>query len=316
MAYSTKCCNFISASNQYIDYGNIYDYERTDSFSWSFWMKSAWTTTKQYLISKQQGGTPNGWAIFTSSAWVQDIQFELTNTTTTNSLVVAGDMHYIYARDGGWHHVVVTYAGTSVSAGVKIYYDSVSVTISGITSTLSATIKNSATMRIGAVQTGFPTGCYSGLVDDVAAYNRVLTQIEVRDIYNLKGPGDLSTLSTWGACTGWWKMGDGDTYPTILDNTASGHNGTMTNMTAGNLISPSASVQNASQNPKNSLVSRPRDASPSAVGSGVVRTYQKRARDLGQPSYFTEWVTNDRFDLPPTAAPVGPWGDIVILAEW
>ena len=34
---------------------------------------------------------------------------------------------------------------------------------------------------------------------------------------------------------GWWRMGDGDTYPTLLDNSTNGHNATMTEMSASNI---------------------------------------------------------------------------------
>ena len=36
---------------------------------------------------------------------------------------------------------------------------------------------------------------------------------------------------------GWWRMVDGDTFPTILDNSNNSNNGTMTNMASGDIES-------------------------------------------------------------------------------
>ena len=33
----------------------------------------------------------------------------------------------------------------------------------------------------------------------------------------------------------YWRMGDGDTFPTILDNSSNSNNATMTNMDAGDI---------------------------------------------------------------------------------
>ena len=34
----------------------------------------------------------------------------------------------------------------------------------------------------------------------------------------------------------WWRMGDGDTFPTLTDNGSGGNDGTMTNMSSGNIV--------------------------------------------------------------------------------
>ena len=84
--------------------------------------------------------------------------------------------------------------------------------------------------EIGASTSG---GVYSnGAIDEVAIFSTELSASDVTSIYNSGVPNDLSSLSP----ISWWRMGDGDTFPTLTDNGSGGNNGTMTNMTSGNII--------------------------------------------------------------------------------
>lgn len=65
-----------------------------------------------------------------------------------------------------------------------------------------------------------------------------------------------------------------------------------------------------------SLACRPRSAGTINLGRSSI-VYDKRARDLGSPGViFTHWQSSDIDSLPPATAPVGPWGEIVILGKW
>ena len=57
---------------------------------------------------------------------------------------------------------------------------------------------------------------------------------EASEICNFCQPFDLASHSAVANLVGYWRMGDGDTFSTISDN-ASSYDGTMTNMTAGNI---------------------------------------------------------------------------------
>ena len=71
---------------------------------------------------------------------------------------------------------------------------------------------------------------------DVVRFDKAAAGTEVSDIYNSGAPLDLTTLSSNTNLQSWWRMGDGDTYPTITDNKGS-VNGTMTNMESGDIVS-------------------------------------------------------------------------------
>ena len=73
---------------------------------------------------------------------------------------------------------------------------------------------------------------YNGLLDEVAVFNSELSASNVTSIYNSGSPADLTSLSP----VSWWRNGDGDTFPTLTDNGSGSNNGTMTNMTSGDIV--------------------------------------------------------------------------------
>ena len=116
---------------------------------------------------------------------------------------------------------------------MKIYIDGTSDTLT-TSGSLSATIASSATtpFLLGALSTA-PSLPMNAALDEVAVFNTELSASAVTTIYNSGVPNDLTGTS---GLVSWYRMGDGDTFPTITDNTGS-NNGTMTNMSSGNFIS-------------------------------------------------------------------------------
>ena len=112
----------------------------------------------------------------------------------------------------------------------KIYVNGVSQTL-----TLSGTGGNVAYLVSGGVAAigAFRNRNFVGAIDELSAYNTALSASAVTTIYNSGVPNDLTGTS---GLVSWWRMGDGDTFPTITDNQGS-NDGTMTNMSSGNFIS-------------------------------------------------------------------------------
>ena len=73
---------------------------------------------------------------------------------------------------------------------------------------------------------------FQGNVDELAAITSALSASDVSDVYNGGDPTNLRTFSP----VGWWRMGDGDTFPTITDHGSGGNDGTMTNMLSGDIV--------------------------------------------------------------------------------
>src|SRR5690606_621415 len=68
---------------------------------------------------------------------------------------------------------------------------------------------------------------YDGYMDEVSIWNKALSEVEVRTLYRNRGPSNLLEEMPVGNLVGYWKMGDGDTFPTILDYGPYGLDGTM-----------------------------------------------------------------------------------------
>jgi hypothetical protein len=233
--------------NEYVNFGDVFNFERTDSFSVSCWFR---TTAGGFLLGRQENAVPTGWLLQVGAATgtpsLGVVRFELNNTWTTNNLVMETTTTW---ADGSWHHLCVTYDGSSSPSGVLIYIDGSSQTLSTVYSNLTATILNGADFYIGDRELDQGAKPFNGLVDEVSIYNATLSPSEVDDIFNGGSPPDLGSLSSASDLLGWWRMGDGDSFPTIsgqfaggaafptiVDESVNSNDGTMINMTAADNV--------------------------------------------------------------------------------
>ena len=146
--------------------------------------------------------------------------------------------------NGSWRNIIITYDGGttgSSSGSINDYYGRFEIWINGVSQTLTTSNANygfSAGMTDDAFYVA--EACFgakhlknNSYVDEVALWSSDQTA-NVSDIYNSGTPHDLSALSS--APEHWWRMGDGDTYPTIQDNIGS-LNFIMNNMTSSDIVS-------------------------------------------------------------------------------
>ena len=125
-----------------------------------------------------------------------------------------------------WYHLVAVHN----SGGTDIYLDGVAVS-TGLGS--QVTINNTAdSLVLGSREAVGTNYAFNGLIDEVAIFNAALDANAISAIYNSGEPTDLSSESD---LVGYWRMGDGATYPTIPDDSSNSNDGTMTNMTSGDI---------------------------------------------------------------------------------
>lgn len=143
---------------------------------------------------------------------------------------------------GQWSHVMITYNGTSTgsnSTNVNNYYNKFKFYVNGLEVTKTNAHSNygyngsisGQNLRIGRFTSG--NWLRDGFkVEEVAVWGSNQGS-NISSIYNGGNTHDLSLLST--APDHWWRMGDGDTYPTIQDNVGTAHF-VMYNMTAADIV--------------------------------------------------------------------------------
>ena len=142
-----------------------------------------------------------------------------------------------------WTHLIVTYDGGttgSSSGNLSTYYGRFNFYANGVLISTSNTHQNfgyNGSIKDELFQIGKKGASTSyirndGKIDELAIWNSDQSS-NISDIYNNGIPKDLSLLSN--APSNWWRMGDGDTYPTIQDNIGSA-DFTMNSMTSSDIV--------------------------------------------------------------------------------
>ena len=144
------------------------------------------------------------------------------------------------ANASRWYHITITNNGTSYTSsghGIKIYIDGVLQTLSvhtqqngGVTTgTLDAYY-----LHVGKSAGSTSNWLRGSQVNELALWNSELSSSDVTDLYNSGSSFDLTTMTN--SPDHWYRMGDGDTFPTLSDNISIA-NLTMTNMTVSDIVS-------------------------------------------------------------------------------
>jgi hypothetical protein len=230
IARKKEVTKLVRASSQFVDMGNVstLSFERTDSFSLVCWVRTSFTGALQVLMSKTTTPIFRGYELRMNGSGLLGIRID--NTLITNGM--SCDFSTAPLSDGRWHHVAVSYGGLGTITDVNGYVDGASVSRTNAVDALSATILTTAPFRLGSHSGAFT----DGWLDECAVYNKKLSGAEVTTLYNSGSVLDLTTAGPTANLVGYWRMGEGATFPTIPDLGSGGDNGTMTNMVRGSLV--------------------------------------------------------------------------------
>ena len=116
---STNSFTF-DGNNDYVDMGNNLDFTNTDAFSISCWFKRTRSNgVTEFLVSKQDStsGNSRGYTLLIPFD-DNKITFVLRNNTASSGRIIVDCSTAI--TDTNWHHVIVTYDGSSAC---KWYYN-------------------------------------------------------------------------------------------------------------------------------------------------------------------------------------------------
>ncbi|GAF91930.1 unnamed protein product, partial [marine sediment metagenome] len=177
-----NCLQF-DGSNEYVNFEGIARFERTEPFSVECWFKTT-TSAVMILLGNRGNAVPQrGWQLSFSNT---DLIFLLHSTTGNNIRVhIAGVWN-----DDIWHHVIVTYDGSSIASHVKFYVDgslkSTLIDNDALTGSIISTTNTQIAARDGA------NLCYTGFIDEVVIYDKELSQEEATFRWN-EGNGTEDT---------------------------------------------------------------------------------------------------------------------------
>jgi hypothetical protein len=177
----------------YVELPEIPQYDVTSAVSLMAWVNTSSVTTWARIIDKSQW-QDNGFDLALSQVTHAPLFEFFVNDTTSQALAITP------VDDGKWHFV----AGTFGNKKLRIYVDSVMER--EVTSAGSVDIKpNDWPIRLGVEANQSKGQQYSGVLDEVAIFNRELSADDIKDIF-LNGI-DISTsvdpkqklATTWGA---------------------------------------------------------------------------------------------------------------------
>ena len=209
----------------YVDCGtnSSLNFERTDTFSYSFWVKRNTTGTTHTLLSKMNPtGNRRGMFFIINTSNVIAVMLRTDTSSTAQRLSIKSTTTI---TDTDWHHIVFTYDGSSTIGGCKIYIDGVSDTLNS-DGTLSATIENTAPFLIGALSTA-PLLPADAFMDEVAVFGSELSASDVSSIYNGNGAGKPGDLTSFNPLS-WWRFEEGS-GTTAADSGSASNTGTLEN---------------------------------------------------------------------------------------
>ncbi|NQY58192.1 MAG: LamG domain-containing protein [Ilumatobacteraceae bacterium] len=214
-----------------------------DAWTIACWFKAGTNTNSEQTIVMFGGGTQGS-----------EGRVQLWHDGSTNDehlrLRIGTDNDYIelHTPDDGivigtWVHIVVTYDGGTTGDDqndLSDYYGRFEIFLDGASVTL--TNSNSNDGWAGSIVDDFFTVGRNGSSSNYLRNNANIDELalwasdqtaNIAAIYNSGTPHDLSLLGT--APTHWWRMGDGDTFPTLTDSIGS-LDLTMNSMTSADIV--------------------------------------------------------------------------------
>lgn len=214
--------------DEYVDFGTNSDFqfEKTSTFSVSGWIKIGTVLAGTSILGNfASESTPRGWRVITGVSGTKVLGLQL-SFSSSNQFLVHSTSQY---TDGLWHNFVITYNGSELSSGIKIYVDGLEVPVTVFSNNLTSSISTTNSLRAFSTSDSTPSQVFNGNLDELAIWNKVLSNSEVSELYGTGQTTDLNSHSAHSNLIHWYRMGDDDLFPTIPDKKGL-NNGTAINM--------------------------------------------------------------------------------------
>lgn len=200
---------------------------------WSFWIESDTTSGVGRRVWAHWPSSGNYQYLFRFDSAHLRVFISPDGTLTNvyrqwNSVLVAST----------WQHYLIDYNGGTQT--VTLYIDGIN---QGAADSSVGTLPASLPAVGGASLSMFGwsgSGLYfDGRIDEPAQWHDTdAASVSVSEVNNSQDPPDLDNLATTPSPAHWWRMGDGDTFPTIQDVGSHGtlRDATMQNMEPGDFV--------------------------------------------------------------------------------
>ena len=214
-----------------------------DAWSVAFWFKAGTSSNSEQTILMFGGSDQNNEGRV--QIWYDgsngDKHIRLRYGTNNNYLEFETPNNSVLP--GVWNQVIINYDGGTTGqsqAQLNDYYSRFSIYVNGVNQSLNTDHNNDGWS--GSIKDEYFRTGRNGTSGDYLRNNSFLDELFIFDsdqtsnissIYNLGVTHDPMLLTT--PPVNYWRMGDGDTYPTLIDNAGS-TDFTMVNMTSSDIV--------------------------------------------------------------------------------
>ena len=163
--------------NDFVSLNTPTVYDGTGSqFTVSAWVQTTNSGTAQWILSRAEAGQFQ-WNVFMRSDGKLQANMEVGSAITIYGKVSTNSFN-----DGAWHFVTATYDTNAPTEDVRFYVDGVeqNSVYADTRATNNYTASVNTPLRIGARYDG---GVFNGRIDEVTAYNRLLSTTEIENQY-------------------------------------------------------------------------------------------------------------------------------------
>lgn len=183
-------CLLLESSDQYVEIPPVPELDITDQITIEVWILPQLSQPDSNILGRRSQANVGGYCLQWSAQFTGKPQIE--TWLYIGSWQGTRQRQKISPEPGKWHHVAAVYDGKSLRQYIDGELD-VEMEISGKINSVQEVF------RIGEAQTGLPG--MVGRVDEVAVYNRALSEEEIkRDMTK----GVISPLSPKGTLTTMW----------------------------------------------------------------------------------------------------------------
>jgi len=220
--------------SQGIQFDDSHNFNPTDAFTVSFWMKVKKQDVMQGMVGKKDGTFGTGWAcgLFDDN---------------TLCFTVRSDPHLFDPEDFGsailvkgaytppsnqWVNLTFTKSTSSDASGVSVFADGQSISMITAQNNLSGDTTNTVDLRFALADDG--SSGYEGELTQCFISNAECTPAEALELYNDGTPMDLTTFSNFASVLSWWQLGNNTVLPDIVDEVGN-VDGVVENVTIKNM---------------------------------------------------------------------------------
>ena len=231
--------SFRFANSQFVSMGDVLDFEHSDAFSWSIWVKNL-DDLGSLSFSKMSSGfrgvtielaTPNP---FTGLALTPTQQCAVWLEVSGNKQIAHADCTPIVGVNE-WINILITKAAGSTAANFSFYRNAVQKTTGVLIDDTLASILVTDPWYLGRPGYSSLANRATALFAHAAMWTSELSATHAAEVYNSGAPPDLNNLATAPAPAKWLKLDSTDSLTTITDHGTDATDATGGNFSAGDI---------------------------------------------------------------------------------